>query len=103
MEIEGKNTLPDIETGAEGTDATSKLREAHSSGKVLTKSRSNRKEMFMRTSDSHDSDDVIHSAPDVRQVIVDEIRSEIESGKYNVKAEKIAEKMISDGMLRETK
>jgi len=44
---------------------------------------------------------LIQSAPDVREDRINQVRSEIESGTYNIKAEKIAEKIVGGSLLDE--
>jgi anti-sigma28 factor (negative regulator of flagellin synthesis) len=44
---------------------------------------------------------LIQSVPDVREWKIEQLRGEIESGTYNVKAEKIAEKIITGNLLDE--
>jgi negative regulator of flagellin synthesis FlgM len=46
-------------------------------------------------------EELAQSVPDVRESKVAQIRGEIESGTYNVKAEKIAEKIIHGNQLDE--
>jgi negative regulator of flagellin synthesis FlgM len=37
----------------------------------------------------------VHSAPDVRQARVNEIKEQMEAGKYNVTASQVAEKLVN--------
>jgi negative regulator of flagellin synthesis FlgM len=46
-------------------------------------------------------EELAQSVPDIRESKVAQIRGEIESGNYNVKAEKIAEKIIEGNLLDE--
>jgi flagellar biosynthesis anti-sigma factor FlgM len=46
-------------------------------------------------------EELAQSVSDVREAKVAQIRGEIESGNYNVKAEKIAEKMIEGNLVDE--
>jgi negative regulator of flagellin synthesis FlgM len=46
-------------------------------------------------------DELIRSTPDVRESRIEEVRRQIESGTYNVKAEKIAEKIVGGNLLDE--
>jgi flagellar biosynthesis anti-sigma factor FlgM len=103
MEIEGRNPSPDLEAEAEGTEVAQKPQEVQPSGEGISQSTSSQKDLSIRSSDSQKLDELIRSAPDIRQAIVDKIKGEIESGNYSVKAEKIADKMISDGMLNKIK
>ncbi|MBP1623993.1 MAG: Anti-sigma-28 factor, FlgM [Acidobacteria bacterium] len=45
--------------------------------------------------------DLIQSTPDVREDKVEKVRQELENGTYNVKAEKIAEKILGGDLLDE--
>jgi anti-sigma28 factor (negative regulator of flagellin synthesis) len=43
----------------------------------------------------------VRSTPDIREFRVEQVRRSIEAGTYNVKAEKIAEKIIGGSILDE--
>jgi len=45
--------------------------------------------------------ELIQSTPDVREDKVEKVRQELENGTYNVKAEKIAEKILGGDLLDE--
>lgn len=45
--------------------------------------------------------DLLQSTPDVREAKVEQIQKDIQTGAYNVKAEKIAEKIIQEGLSEE--
>ena len=62
-------------------------------------SESDRIELSVRGREIQQLDQLIQSAPDIRQDKVDAIRSAIEAGTYNVKAEKIADKIIGGGLI----
>ena len=46
-------------------------------------------------------DDLIRSTPDIREAKVEKITQDLQTGTYNVKAEKIAEKIIGGTLLNE--
>jgi negative regulator of flagellin synthesis FlgM len=62
---------------------------------------SDRLELSVRSREMTHFQDLIRSTPDVRESRVQEVRSQIESGTYNVKAEKIAEKIVGGNLLDE--
>jgi negative regulator of flagellin synthesis FlgM len=62
---------------------------------------SDRLELSVRSQEISHLNDLIQSVPDVREAKVEQIRRELESGTYNVKAEKIAEKIIGGNLLDE--
>jgi flagellar biosynthesis anti-sigma factor FlgM len=99
MEIEGGDPLPDLKAEAEKPKVAPEPQRVPFPGPENSRSKSDPKDLAIRSSDSQEIDELIHSAPDIRQTIVDKIRGEIESGNYSVKAEKIADKIISDGIL----
>lgn len=45
--------------------------------------------------------ELVQSTPDIRESRVEQVRQEVDSGTYNVRAEKIAEKIVSGGLLDE--
>ena len=103
MEIEGRNPSPDLEAEAKRPEVAQKPQEVQPSGDSNSRSTSGSKDLSIRSGGSQKLDELVRSAPEIRQALVDEIKREIESGNYDVKAEKIADKMISDGMLHKTK
>lgn len=62
---------------------------------------SDRLELSVRSREISHFQDLIRSTPDVRESRIQEVRSQIESGTYNVKAEKIAEKIVGGNLLDE--
>ena len=62
---------------------------------------SDRLELSSRSREVTRFKDMVLSAPDIREGKVDQIRKGIESGTYNVKADKIAEKLIGGNLLDE--
>jgi len=60
-----------------------------------------RLELSVRSREMTHFEVLIRSTPDVRESRVLEVRSQIESGTYNVKAEKIAEKIVGGDLLDE--
>ena len=62
---------------------------------------SDRLELSVRSLQISHFDELIQSTPDVRESRVAQVRSALENGTYNVKAEKIAEKIIGGNLLDE--
>ncbi len=62
---------------------------------------SDRLELSIKGREISHLDELIRSTPDVRESRVEEVRRQIESGTYNVKAEKIAEKIVGGSLLDE--
>jgi negative regulator of flagellin synthesis FlgM len=62
---------------------------------------SDRLELSVKGQQISHLEDLIGSTPDVREWRVQEVRNQIESGTYNVKAEKIAEKIVGGNLLDE--
>ncbi len=58
-----------------------------------------RLELSVRSREISHIDELVRSTPDVREMKVEQVRREIEAGTYNVKAEKIAEKIIGGYLL----
>ena len=63
---------------------------------------SDRLELSVESREISHLQDLIRSTPDVRESRIQEIRNQIESGTYNVKAEKIAEKIVGGNLLDES-
>jgi negative regulator of flagellin synthesis FlgM len=64
-------------------------------------SASDQLDLSFRSREMSHFEELAQSVPDVRESRVEQIRGEIESGNYNVKAEKIAEKIIGGNLLDE--
>jgi negative regulator of flagellin synthesis FlgM len=62
---------------------------------------SDRLELSAQSREISHLNELIRSTPDIREEKVEQIRRELESGTYNVKAEKIAEKIIGGNLLDE--
>lgn len=99
MEINGTNPLIGLVRNVQRLDATQQS--ARSSTVGAGGAGSDRLELSVRGLEMTRFDDLIQSIPDVREDRVEQIRSEIEAGTYNVKAEKIAEKIIGGNLLDE--
>jgi negative regulator of flagellin synthesis FlgM len=62
---------------------------------------SDRLELSVRSREISHLDELVRSTPDVREMKIEQVRRDIEAGTYNVKAEKIAEKIIGGNLLDE--
>jgi flagellar biosynthesis anti-sigma factor FlgM len=64
-------------------------------------SESDRLELSVRSREISHLNELIQSTSDVREMKIAQVRRDIEAGTYNVKAEKIAEKLIGGNLLDE--
>jgi negative regulator of flagellin synthesis FlgM len=99
MEIHRTNPLIVSKSGVQRLDSPQPTANAKKSGGEGTDS--DRLELSVRGLEISHLNDLIQSAPDIRESKVDRVRREIEGGTYNVKAEKIADKLIADNLLDE--
>ena len=100
MEINGTNPLIGTKTDVQRLKAPEQPGQAQKSG-VGQNPDSDRLELSVRSREISHLDELIRSTPDVRELKVEQIRRDLEAGTYNVKAEKIAEKMIGGQILNE--
>jgi len=98
MEIDGTNPLMDLNKDVQRLDSAQKPERARNCGEQIE---SDRLELSVRSRENSHLDELIRSTPDVREARIGEVRASIESGTYNVKAEKIAEKIIEGNLLDE--
>jgi len=99
MEINGTNPLIGLKKEVPRLDSPAQPERAQKAGSG--QSDSDRLELSVRSLEIAHLEELIRSTPDIRESRVEEVRSEIESGTYNVKAEKIAEKIIGGNLLDE--
>jgi negative regulator of flagellin synthesis FlgM len=98
MEINGTNPLAGIHK-MQRIDSPQQPERTRKDGEIQPDS--DRLELSVQSREISHLDELIRSAPDVRESRVEEVRRAIESGTYNVKAEKIAEKIIGGDLLDE--
>ena len=99
MEINGTNPLIILSKDLQRLDSAQQPeRTRKDSGE---QSDSDRLELSVRSREISHLDELIRSTPDIREERVEEVRRSIENGTYNVKAEKIAEKIIGGNLLDE--
>ncbi len=102
MEINGKNSLAGLNSSIQRLDAgQQQAPRTRKSGEESPATDSDRIELSVKSRDIQHIDALIRSTPDVRMDRVAEVRSAIENGTYNVKAEKVADKIITGNMIDE--
>jgi negative regulator of flagellin synthesis FlgM len=101
MEINGKNPLTAVNGGVQRLDLQQPAQRAQRPGEDYPQLGSDRIELSVRSREINHLDELIRSTPDVREARVEQIRSAIENGTYNVKAEKIAEKILGGNLIDE--
>jgi negative regulator of flagellin synthesis FlgM len=99
MEINGKNPLAALNPVVQRLDLQQPAQRPQRPGEDSPQLESDRIELSVRSREIQNMDSLIRSAPDVREAKVEQIRSAIENGTYNVKAEKIAEKILGGNLL----
>lgn len=100
MEIDGKNTLVALNPGVQRVDAGSAQPvRTRNNGAEAGQSDSDRIELSVRSREVQHLDEMIRSTPDVRTDRVEQIKSALQDGTYNVKAEMIADKIIGGSIL----
>ena len=100
MEINGNNPLIGLKSNVRQLDGVQQSAQTDKSGSDRN-SGSDRLELSIQGREAQHLDDLIHSTPDIREAKVEQISREVHTGTYNVKAEKIAEKIIGGTLLDE--
>jgi negative regulator of flagellin synthesis FlgM len=99
MEINGTNPLIVLNNNVQ------RIESSQQTGRVQQRSGDNsgsdRLDLSDRSREIAHFEELAQSVPDVRESKIAQIRGAIESGTYNVKAEKIAEKIIEGNQLDE--
>jgi negative regulator of flagellin synthesis FlgM len=101
MEIDGKNPLVGLNANLQRLDVQSQYQRVQKASEGSPRSENDRIELSVRSLEIQHLDELIRSTPDIREAKVEQIRSAIENGTYNVKAEKIAEKLIGGNLIDE--
>jgi negative regulator of flagellin synthesis FlgM len=100
MEIDGKNTPAGLNPGVQRLDLqTAQTHRTAKPGEAGASPGSDRIELSVRSREIQHVDELISSTPDIREAKVEQIRSAVESGTYNVKAEKIADKILGGSVI----
>jgi negative regulator of flagellin synthesis FlgM len=100
MEIDGSNPLIGSKNNVqrlENPQQTERIQKTDGS----PNSESDRLELSVRSREISHLNELIQSTPDTREMKIAQVRRDIEAGTYNVKAEKIAEKLIEGNLLDE--
>ncbi len=101
MEINGKNPLTVLTPNVQRLDMQQQPPRVSKSSDESAKVGSDRIELSVRSREIQHIDELIRSTPDIREEKVEQIRSAIETGTYNVKAEKIADKILGGNLIDE--
>jgi negative regulator of flagellin synthesis FlgM len=101
MEINNKNTLAGLNPGVQRIDVQQHAQRSHKAGGANPTPGSDRIELSVRGREIQHLNDLIRSTPDIREAKVEQIRNAVESGTYNVKAEKIADKILGGNVIDE--
>jgi len=103
MEINGKNPLTALGPGVQALDLQQPQQpsRAQESSDEAPQPSSDRIELSVQGLQIQHLNELIQSTPDVRESKVEQIRSAIQSGTYNVKAEKIADKILNGNLIDE--
>jgi negative regulator of flagellin synthesis FlgM len=99
MEIDGSKPLTVTNANVQRIDASQAQRPKNA--RTSSSSDSDRLELSVRSREISQLDELVRSTPDIREFRVEQVRRSIEAGTYNVKAEKIAEKIIGGSILDE--
>ena len=100
MEINGTNPLIGSETNVKRLEVSQQSVRTEKSGGGQQPD-SDKLELSVRSREISQLDELVRSTPDVREWKVEQVRRDLEAGTYNVKAEKIAEKIIGGSLLDE--
>jgi negative regulator of flagellin synthesis FlgM len=101
MEINGKNSLVVASANVQRLETQQASNKPQRQSDGSSASTSDRIELSVRSLEIQQLDRLIQSTPDVRAARVAEVRSAIENGTYNVKAEQIADKIIGGSLIDE--
>ena len=100
MEINGNNPLIGLKNNVRQLDGTQQSAPTQKS-ESDPGSGADRLELSVQSRKVQHLDDLIRSTPDIREAKVEQISRDLHAGTYNVKAEKIAEKIIGGTLLDE--
>jgi len=99
MEMKVTNPLIGLNSNVQRIESSQQAERAQQSSG--DNSASDQLVLSVRSREMSHFEELAQSVPDVRESRVAQIRGEIESGIYNVKAQKIAEKIIGGNLLDE--
>jgi len=101
MEISGKNPRAGGESDFHSLESDRQHARSKNPLDEQPPTQPDRIELSVRSREIQNLDELIRSAPDIREARVNEIKSAVEAGTYNVKAEKIADKILSGSLIDE--
>ena len=99
MEINGNKSLVNLNASVQKLDLQQQNQRPAKAGEEGSPSASDRIELSVRSLEIQHLDALINQVPDTRDTKVEQVRSAIENGTYNVKAEKIADKIIGGNLI----
>src|SRR5262249_22328939 len=99
MQIKGNNSLPGLDGAINRVENSERQARVDRQERQNAPAKSDRLELSIRGREIQQLDSLIQSSPDVRTEKVEQIRSAIADGTYNVKAEQIADKIISGNLI----
>jgi len=99
MEINGSKPLVGLNASLQNLDLQKQNQRSPKTGEENSTSDRDRIELSVRGREIQHLDSLILSTPDIREAKVEQIRSAIENGTYNVKAEKIADKILGGNLI----
>ena len=99
MEINGDKSLVNLNASVQQRDLQQQNQRAPKAGGEGSISASDRIELSVRSREIQHLDALIRQASDTRDAKVEQVRSAIDNGTYNVKAEKIADSIIRGNLI----
>ena len=99
MEINSKNALAGLNPSIQRIDVPQHAQRSQKPAGDNPTSSSDRIELSVRGREIQHLAELIRSTPDIREAKVEQIRNAVESGTYNVKAEKIADKILGSNVI----
>ncbi len=99
MEINGNNSLVHLNASVQKLDLQQQNQRSPKTGEGSSPADSDRIELSVRGREIQHLDALIRSTPDVRDAKVEQVRSAIANGTYNVKAEQVADKIIGGSLV----
>ena len=101
MEINSKNALVALNPNVQRLDAQQQSQRPQKTAEESSSPNLDRIELSTRSREIQHIEELIRSTPDIREARVEQIRSAIQGGTYNVKAEQIADKILGGNVIDE--
>ncbi len=101
MEINGKNPLANLDPNIQRLEYQQSQQRPQGAGEESRASEMDRIEFSVRSREVQNLDAMIKAAADIRTERVEQIRNAVQNGTYNVKAEMIADKILSGRLVDE--